>query len=78
MNTTSPSISVSPLEALMAHFNASSKSVQRAFAKIIIESRAKELEVARQKAMVREDLCQAAKELQAGESRPISCLFEEL
>ena len=76
MKMSAPTISVSPLDALMAHFDASSKSVQRAFAKIIIERRAHEFEVARQKAMIREDLSQAAKELKAGESRPISCLFE--
>lgn len=69
---------VSPLDALVAHFNASSKSVQRAFARIIIESRANELEEARQKAMVRESLTQAFTELKACQARPIENLLAEL
>lgn len=69
---------VSPLEALVAHFNASSKSVQRAFTHIIIESRANELEEARQKAMVRESLSQAFAEHKSGQARPVENLFAEL
>lgn len=75
---TVPIASVSPLDALLAHFNASSKSVQRAFANIIIESRANELEVARQKAMVRQSLNQAFQEIKNGEARTIDNLFDEL
>lgn len=35
----------SPLGALLTHFNASSKSVQRAFAKLVIEHTAREAEL---------------------------------
>lgn len=69
---------VSPLDALIAHFNASSKSVQRAFARIIIETRADELEAAREKAMVRQSLTQAFAELRSNQARPIEQLFAEL
>lgn len=68
----------SPLEALVAHFNASSKSVQRAFTKLVIESKANELAAARQKALVRQSLHQAFKELNADEARPVEELFNEL
>lgn len=72
------SIRISPLEALMAHFNASPKSVQRAFAKFIIDNRANDLEVARQKAMVRQSLTQAFMELKNNEARPVEDLLDEL
>lgn len=66
---------VSPFEALLAHFNASSKSVQNAFAKYIIESRAEEMETARQKAMLRQSLNRAFEELKTEQARPIEALF---
>lgn len=69
---------VSPFEALLAHFNASSKSVQNAFAKYIIESRAEEMETARQKAMLRQSLNRAFEELNTEQARPIEALFSEL
>lgn len=69
---------VSPFEALLAHFNASSKSVQNAFAKYIIESRAEEMETARQKAMLRQSLNRAFEELKTEQGRPIEALFSEL
>lgn len=69
---------VSPLDALIAHFNASSKSVQRAFARMIIETRADELEAAREKAMVRQSLTQAFTELKTNQTRSIEQLFAEL
>lgn len=72
------SVSVSPLEALLAHFNASPKSVQRAFANIILENRAEELETARQKAMLRQSINQAFKEFKDNKARPIEALFDEL
>lgn len=72
------SIQISPLEALMAHFNASPKSVQRAFAKFIIDSKANDLEIARQKAMVRQSLTHAFKELKNNEARPVEDLLDEL
>lgn len=77
-SNTSQIANVSPLDALKAHFYASSKSVQRAFVNMIIESRAEELETARQKAMVRESLNQAFTELKNGEARTIDNLFNEL
>ena len=77
-NNTSPTANVSPLDALKAHFYASSKSVQRAFVNMIIKSKAEELEAARQKAMVRESLNQAFIELNNGEARTIDNLFNEM
>lgn len=67
-----------PLDALMAHFASSSKSVQRAFTKYIIDAHAEELEVRRQQMMVRESLSQAFKEMKEGKARPIESLFNEL
>ena len=69
---------VSPFDALLAHFNASSKSVQNAFVKFIIENRAEEMETARQKAMLRQSIARAYNELKANESRPFEDLLAEL
>ena len=68
----------SPLDALMAHFASSSKSVQRAFTKYIIEANAEEVEVRRQQMMMKESLKQAFKELKEGQARPVEELFDEL
>lgn len=68
----------SPLDALMAHFASSSKSVQRAFTKYIIEANAEEVEVRRQQVMMKESLKQAFKELKEGQARPVEELFDEL
>lgn len=70
--------STSPLDALMAHFASSSKSVQRAFTKYIIDTHANEVEARRQQAMVKESLTQAFKELTEGKDRPVEELFNEL
>ncbi|MDO4819358.1 MAG: hypothetical protein Q3994_03155 [Prevotella sp.] len=67
-----------PLDALMAHFASSSKSVQRAFTKYIINAHAKEVEARRQQMMIKESLTQAFKELNAGKARPVENLFDEL
>ena len=79
---------VNPLDALLAHYNASTKKVQRAFINMIIgnyteKQNAKKLETARQKAMVKESLTQAFKELRhaqaTGQQLPDARkLFEEL
>lgn len=71
-------INTSPLEALMAHFASSSKSVQRAFAKYIIDSNAKEVATRRQQMMMKESLSQAFKELSEGNARPVEELLSEL
>ncbi len=71
-------ISMSPLEALMAHFASSSKSVQRAFAKYIIDNNAKEVATRRQQMMMKESLTQAFKELKEGKARPVEELLSEL
>ena len=68
----------SPLDALMAHFASSSKSLQRAFTKYIIEANAEEVEVRRQQVMMKESLKQAFKELKEGQARPVEELFDEL
>ena len=68
----------SPLDALMAHFASSSKSVQRAFTKYIIETNAEEVEVRRQQMMMKESLKQAFKELEEGNARPVEELLNEL
>lgn len=68
----------SPLDALLAHFAASPKSVQRAFTKYIIEAHAKEVEARRQQQMMKESLTQAFKELKEGKTRPVEELFNEL
>lgn len=68
----------SPLEALLAHFTSSSKSVQRAFTKYIIDAHAEEVEARRQQMMMKESLCQAFKELKEGKTRPVEELFNEL
>ncbi|MBQ0021647.1 MAG: hypothetical protein KBT29_00220 [Prevotellaceae bacterium] len=68
----------SPLDALMAHFASSSKSVQRAFTKYIIEANAEEVEVRRQQMMMKESLKQAFKELEEGNARPVEELLNEL
>lgn len=71
-------VSMSPLEALMAHFASSSKSVQRAFAKYIIDNNAKEVATRRQQMMMKESLTQAFKELNEGKARPVEELLSEL
>lgn len=71
-------ISTSPLEALMAHFASSSKSVQRAFVKYIIDNNAKEVTTRRQQMMMKESLTQAFKELNEGKARPVEELLSEL
>lgn len=68
----------SPLDALVAHFASSSKSVQRAFTKYIIDANAKEVETRRQQIMMRESLKQAFKEMKEGQARPVEELFNEL
>ncbi len=68
----------SPLDALMAHFASSSKSVQRAFTRYIIETNAEEVEVRRQQMMMKESLKQAFKELKEGNARPVEELLNEL
>lgn len=67
-----------PLDALIAHFASSSRAVQRAFTKFIIEAHAEEVEVRRQQMMMKESLTQAFKELKEGKSRPVEELFNEL
>ena len=51
-------VNASPLEALMAHFASSSKSVQRAFTKFIIDANAEEVVTRRQQLMMKESLTQ--------------------
>lgn len=68
----------SPLDALLAHFTSSSKSVQRAFTKYIIEAYAEEVEERRQHMMMKQSLTQAFKELKEGKARPVEELFDEL
>lgn len=68
----------SPLDALMAHFASSSKSVQRAFTKYIIDTHAEEVEERRQQMMMKQSLTQAFKELKEGKTRPVEELFDEL
>lgn len=68
----------SPLDALMAHFASSSKKVQRAFTKYIIDANAEEVETRRQQMMMKESLNQAFKELNEKQARPIENLFNEL
>lgn len=68
----------SPLDALLAHFASSSKNVQRAFTKYIIDMYAEEVEVRRQQMMMKESLTQAFKELKDGKARPVEDLFSEL
>lgn len=68
----------SSLDALMAHFVSSSKSVQRAFVNQIINAYAEEVEACRQQKMMKESLTQAFKELEEGKARPVEELFSEL
>lgn len=68
----------SPLDALLAHFTSSSKSVQRAFTKYIIDAHAEEVEVRRQQMMMKESLTQAFTELKEGKARPVEELLNEL
>lgn len=74
-----PQMSISPLDALMAHFASTSKSVQRTFAKYIVETYAiqQDKKVSQQK-MVEDSLTRAFAELKAGEARPIDELLAEL
>lgn len=71
-------VSASPLEALMAHFASSSRSVQRAFTKYIIDANAEEVVTRRQQLMMKESLTQAFRELKEGKTRPVEELFSEL
>lgn len=71
-------VGASPLEALMAHFASSSRSVQRAFTKFIIDANAEEVVTRRQQLMMKESLTQAFKELKEGKARPVEELFSEL
>lgn len=68
----------SSLDALLVHFASSSKKVQRAFTKIIIDAHAKEVETRRQQMMMKESLTQAFKEMKEGKARPVEELFGEL
>ena len=68
----------SPLDALMAHFASSSKSVQRAFTRYIIDAHAEEVEARRQQVMIKESLTQAFKEMYAGKARSVKRLLDEL
>lgn len=68
----------SPLDALLAHFTSSSKSVQRAFTKYIIDAYAEEVEARRQQMMMKESLTQAFTELKEGKARPVEELLNEL
>lgn len=68
----------SPLDALLAHFTSSPKSVQRAFAKYIIDAHAEEVEARRQQMMVKHSLTQAFTEMKEGKVRPVEELFGEL
>lgn len=67
-----------PLDALLAHFASSSKSVQRAFTKYIIEAHADEVEKRRQQMMMKQSLTQAFKELKEGKAHPVEDLFNDL
>ena len=78
MTTTTIQSQTTPLDALMAHFASSSKSVQRAFTKFIIDTHAEETETRRQQLMMKESLKQAFKELNEGKARPVEELFSEL
>lgn len=78
MATSTIQPAVSPLDALLAHFTSSSKSVQRAFAKYIIEAYAEDVETRRQQMMMKNSLTQAFKELKEGKARPIEELLDEL
>lgn len=77
MATSTTQQPTSPLDALMAHFASSSKSVQRAFTKYIIETNAEEVETRRQQIMIRESLKQAFQELKEGKARPVEELLNE-
>lgn len=66
------------MDALLAHFVSSSKSVQRAFTKYIIDTHAEEVEARRQQMMMKESLTQAFKELKEGKTRPVEELLNEL
>ena len=66
------------MDALLAHFTSSSKSVQRAFIRYIIEAHADEVETRRQQMMMKQSLTQAFKELEEGKARPVEELFGEL
>lgn len=66
------------MDALLAHFASSPKSVQRAFTKYIIDVHAEEVEARRQQMMMKESLTQAFKELKEGKAHPIDELFNEL
>lgn len=67
-----------PLSALIAHFASSSKSVQKAFTKYIIDAYAEEVETRRQQKMMKKSLTQAFKEMKEGQARPIEELLAEL
>lgn len=62
---------VTPLDALLSHFYSSSKSVQKAFAKIILESRAedKKKSLTPQQKYVKESLTRAFDEVRNAKAR---------
>lgn len=77
--TTQPKMSVSPLDALMTHFASTSKSVQRAFTKYIMDTYAAQQDKSlRQQKMMKDSLTRAFSELKAGEAKPIDDLLAEL
>lgn len=78
MKTVDMSVTASPFEALMAHFQSSSKNVQRAFTKYIIEAYAEDVEKARQEKMVKLTLEQAFRELKNNQARPVEELLDVL
>lgn len=78
MDTLTIHPATTPLDALMAHFTSSSKSVQRAFTKYIIEAHADEVETRRQQMMMKQSITQAFKELKEDKARPVEELFDEL
>lgn len=78
MTTATIQSNATPLDALIAHFASSSKSVQRAFTKFIIDAHAEEVETRRQQMMMKESLKQAFKEVNEGKARPVEELLGEL
>lgn len=73
-----PHTEATPLESLMAHFSSSSKKVQRAFTKCIIDAYAEEVEIRRQQKMMKESLTQAFKEHKEGQACPVEEFFSKL
>lgn len=72
-------MSISPLDALMAHFASTSKSVQRTFVNYIVKTYASQQDQKlRQQKAVKESLTRAFSEIKAGEARSIDELLSEL